>query len=155
MLYLNAKNVSKLEIENFMVNLNKKICSPPLEDQEVRNSFHANWKMYENGKLNFNNFIKKKYVLWSPQCKLSANEKRKISCSLRQEPTRGKTRELIDDTINNIWGKCEKVTQKKIAKTSGLSVQTVKNYWHEYKSKVRDINDELKLDDSIKYDSYR
>jgi len=155
MIYLNAKNVSKREIENFMVNLNKKICAPPLEDQEVRNSFHANWKMYENGKLNFNGFIKKKYVFWSPRCKLSANEKRKISCLLRQEPTREKTRELIDDAINSIWGKCERVTQKKIAKTSGLNVQTVKNYWHEYKLKVRDINDELKLDDSVKYDSYR
>jgi len=136
LIYLNSSPNQKSDIEYFLYHLNEKICTPPLTRKEVKDSFEHNWEKHTRNELDVSSFIKKKHVFWSSACTLSTNEKRKHTCTLNKTTIKAESRYKILDAIDCIHFSERKVTQANVAEASGLGVQTVKNYWHEFKPRV-------------------
>ena len=53
------------------------------------------------------------------------------------------------EAIKELQHSHEKITQKKVAKVAGLSEPTVKNYWSENKSLVKEINQSIVSDSML------
>jgi len=145
MIYLNAdstdeSNSKKEAVLKFMHFVNKSICQPPLTVKEVVNIVNANWKRYEEGRINIKPFTVKKRAFWSPECKLKGNEKRKITCGIKNAPLVAVTNGKILDAIEELHNSEKKITQKQVVELSGLSVRTVKKYWGDYKEMVKYYN---------------
>ena len=146
MIYLNAASMSKTDlttkeaIQKFMSMVNRKICNPPLSHREVINSFNSNWQRYLDGDMDFANCFKLKKAFWSPLCTIHGIEKLKVTCEFRDRPTKADSRKKINDAIGIVNGRGKKVTQKNVAACAGMNVQTVKKYWNEFKSQVKDLN---------------
>jgi VirE N-terminal domain len=139
MIYLNAQSPEYTEPEikesilKSVYSINLEICNPPLSYKEVLNSFNANWKKYEAGELDIRMFQVKKHAFWSKKCTLKGNEKRKITCRIKNEPIVAESRRKITEAIEALRVLEAKVTQKKVAQIAGLNIQTVKKYWKELK----------------------
>ena len=144
----------KSAIITFMLRLNRKICSPPLPEREVVNSINSNWNRYVSGKIDVNLLLKIKKVFWSKRNTLTPNEKRSITAKIKNEPKVTETRKKIADAIKELQYSHEKITQKKVAKAGGLSEPTVKNYWSENKSLVKEINQGLVSDSMLLENNY-
>jgi hypothetical protein len=146
MIYVNYQNNSNTEDQikeallGYIVWLNKQICNPPLPHYEVVNSFISYWTRYQSGDIDVSELTNIQRSFWSSDCTLEANQKRKISCKLYYEPIVTESKKKIADAINQMRYN-EKITQKRVAKLSGLNPQTVKKYWSEYKADVKDLND--------------
>ncbi|MBN2835693.1 MAG: hypothetical protein JXR48_12095 [Candidatus Delongbacteria bacterium] len=134
-IYLPNNNDPKIRegIIKAMVGINKKICNPPLTYKEVFNSVTANFKKYDEGNLDFSKYFRKKRAFWSKRTTLKGNEKRKVTCKIKNEPIVQESKRKIKEAIELLKGKDEKVTQQKVADISGLSLGTVKKYRKYYK----------------------
>ena len=139
----------KSDILKYMLKLNMQICDPPLTDQEVINSVTSNWNRYVEGKLDTSRLFTIKRFFWSKHSTLTPNEKRSVTYKIKNEPVVANSRKLISDAIEKIHTAGEKITQEKVvAVYKGMAdhkigIATVKNYWSEYKSLVKELN--LKL----------
>jgi hypothetical protein len=145
MIYLNASPDNtdpkiREDILKFILSINKKICDPPLSYKEVLNSYNANWKSYDAGELDVSKYFRKQKAFWSRNATIRGNEKRKVTCKIKNEPTVAKSRKKISDAIEDIQFYGKKITQKKVAKVSGLGLPTIKKYWKEFKEMVRQSN---------------
>jgi len=134
LIYLNAvtplKPIKEVRraILRFVVSINKKYCEPPVPHREVLNSFNANWKKFKKGELDFSNYYTKKKAFWSQRSTLSSNEKRKITCTLKNEPVVIESKSKILEAIAILNNKGEKITQKKVGSMPGLTLSLVKKY---------------------------
>ena len=134
LIYLNAvtplKPIKEVRraILRFVVSINKKYCEPPVPHREVLNSFNANWKKFKKGELDFSNYYTKKKAFWSQRSTLSSNEKRKITCTLKNEPVVIESKRKILEAIAILNNKGEKITQKKVGSMPGLTLSLVKKY---------------------------
>jgi len=151
LIYLNGNLVKQYQkklvensLMNYLLKINQTICKPPLSDTEVKNSFHANWKRFIDGELDVTNLKKKKRAFWSSKSTLTGNEKRKVTCMLREQATVAGSRQRISNAIDDIHRGGEKITQRKVAEVAGMGVQTVKKYWNEYKTQVKELNGQRK-----------
>jgi len=115
-------------ILRFVVSINKKYCEPPVPHREVLNSFNANWKKFKKGELDFSNYYTNKKAVWSQRSTLSSNEKRKITCTLKNEPVVIESKRKILEAIAILNIKGEKITQKKVGSMPGLTFSLVKKY---------------------------
>ena len=114
MLWLNGKTAAKEEIFRYILWVNKKFCDPPLSYKEVLESFDHNWLKYRRGEMDFSKCMVTKHSFWSPKCTLSANEKRKITCSLYYKPLFEENTKKIYDAIEDLFSAGEKITQQKV-----------------------------------------
>lgn len=134
LIYLNAvtpvKPIKEVRraILSFVVSINKKYCEPPVPHREVLNSFNANWKKFKKGELDFSNYYTKKKAFWSQRSTLSSNEKRKITCTLKNEPVVIESKRKILEAIATLNNEGEKITQKKVGSMQGLTFSLVKKY---------------------------
>lgn len=150
LIYLNAQLPQRkdTEIRGFIlkciININKDICEPKLTYKEVLMSFNANWKKYEDDELDFSWYFTKQRSFWSRECTLNGNEKRKITCKIKNEPIVAESRKMITGAIEGIHFNGNKITQKNVAKESGLKLPTVKKYWKNYKQMVNELNQKFK-----------
>jgi hypothetical protein len=122
---------------SFIININRSRCIEPLKDKEVIEivkKIEAN----DSVKLNLNN---PKRMVYSPNCGWSAYEKRAKTNKLNGKRRRKKTMKEIEDCLKN-WDKKTqgKVTQKKIAETTGKSIKTIENYYKYFNPIIKDIN---------------
>ncbi len=146
MIYLNIESPKHIDLRikehifNFIYSINKKICDPPLRDKEVMNSFNANWEKYMNGELDVSSQYQKQRAFWSKHSTLKANEKRIITCGIKNEPIVRESNRRIKNAIDILKKKDGKITQKLVAIESGLSLPTVKKYWKAYKAMVKEYN---------------
>lgn len=146
LIYLNAKVYDRKDSEvkeailRCIVGINKEICDPPLSYKEVLNSFNANWKKYEDDELDFSKYYEKQRSFWSRECTLKGNEKRKVTCRIKNEPVVAESKRTIKEAIELIKASGEKVTQKKVALVSGLSLPTIKKYRNYYKEVILESN---------------
>ena len=149
MIYLNVElpeqvnPVIRENILKFILSINKKICKPPLPYNEVLNSYNANWKRYEAGKLDYSKYLKKQRSFWSVNTTLKGNEKRKITCKIKNEPIVAESKRRIEEAINSIHSQKKIIKQKDIPTISGLKLPTVKKYWKDYKEMVRQYNSSI------------
>lgn len=130
-------------ILKLIIKVNKEICDPPLPLKELLHSYNSNWKKYIDGELDFNRYFEKQRSFWSRECTLNGNEKRKVTCRIKNEPVVAESRKKIADAIEDIHLLGKKITQMKVAKVSGLGLSTVKKYWKEYKDLVRLSNNTI------------
>lgn len=134
LIYLNAvtpvKPIKEVRraILRFVVSINKKYCEPPVPHREVLNSFNANWKKFIVGDLDFSDYYTKKKAFWSQRSTLSSNEKRKITCTLKNEPVVIESKRKILEAIAALNNEGEKITQKKVGSMPGLTLPLVKKY---------------------------
>ncbi len=139
LMYLNAvtpvKPIKEVRraILRFVVSINKKYCEPPVPHREVLNSFNANWKKFKKGELDFSNYYTKKKAFWSQRSTLSSNEKRKITCTLKNEPVVIESKRKILEAIATLNNEGEKITQKKVGSMPGLTLPLVKKYRNFFK----------------------
>jgi hypothetical protein len=80
---------------------------------------------------------------WSCNCDLNGDEKRRITCKIKNEPIVAASRKKIEDAIEDIYLHGKKITQKNVGLCSGLKLPTVKKYWNYYKQKVKELNREI------------
>lgn len=146
LIYLNAKLLETKDIKvkeailKCIQGINKEICDPPLTYKEVLNSFNANWKKYEADELDFRKYYEKQKSFWSRDCTLNGNDKRKVTCRIKNEPAVAESKRKIREAIEAIKTRGEKITQKKVALVSGLSLPTIKKYRNYYKEMVLESN---------------
>jgi hypothetical protein len=144
MIYLNAQLPQRKDPEirdailKCIININKDICEPRLTYKEVLMSFNANWKKYEDDELDFSRYFTKQRSFWSKECTLKGDEKRKISCKIKNKPIVAESRKMIANAIEYIHFHGNKITQKNVALCSGLKLPTVKKYWKEFKLLVNE-----------------
>jgi hypothetical protein len=149
LIYLNAQLPQRKDKEirkailKCIININKDICDPPLTFKEVLMSFNANWKKYEDDELDFSRYFTKQKCFWSRNCDLNGDEKRRITCKIKNEPIVAASRKKIEDAIEDIHLHGKKITQKNVALCSGLKLPTIKKYWKHYKQKVKELNQEI------------
>jgi len=147
----NHKNIRR-DLLKFIQYLNKTYCEPPMTYDEVIKSYNANWRKYKEGKIDFTNFYTKQRAFWSKQSTLTANEKRSVTCKIKNAP-------IIEDTKRKIWEaieilneKSQKITQAQVALVSGIALSTVKKYrhvYHEYKNMLSGETDILEIEGKI------
>lgn len=134
LIYLNMDNPKSInqsikeQITKFILKVNKKICEPPLSTKEVLNSINANLKKYMNEELDFSRYFHKQYAFWSNKSTLTANEKRMVTCHIKNEPIVNDTKRRIREAVEAIQSIGAKVTQPMVAKVSLLGLSTVKKY---------------------------
>lgn len=146
LLWLNGQTSTKEDILRFMTWVNKRCCDPPLPYEEVVNSVEYNWNKYHRGEMDFSKRKTKKHSFWSPKCSLSANEKRKITCSLNHSVQMKKNMEKIYNAIEDLFSDGVKITQKKVSERTGIGLSTLKQkrYWQEFKGMVKEMNSNLR-----------
>lgn len=158
MIYLNAGSPEKTipdirtDILKFILHINKTICEPPLTYDEVIKSYNSNWKRYKDGNIDFSKYFKKQKAFWSKQSTLSANEKRSVTCKIKNAPIVEDTKKRIWEAIETLNATGQKLTQKKVAEISGLSLAVVKKYRHdfrEYRKMLSGGTDILEIDGNI------
>lgn len=139
MIYLNAGSpdnndpIIRGDLLKFIQHINKSICAPPLTYDEVIKSYNANWKRYKEGRIDFSRYYEKKRSFWSKQSTLTANEKRKVTCRIKNEPIVEETKRRIWEAIETLNATEQKITQSQVASVSGLSLSAVKKYRKEFR----------------------
>lgn len=138
MFYLNIDpNKVIPEIKNailyFILSINNKICRPPLDKHEVITLFNSNFKRFIKGHINYQNYYVLQRAFWSEKSTLRGNEKRKVTCRIKNEPILAETKRKIKLGIERLQAKGQKVTQKALAdEIENLSLGTVKKYRNYY-----------------------
>ena len=148
------------DILKFILSINKKICNPPLSFKEVLNSFNSNLKKYQAGELEMSNFYQKRKAFWSLHTTLRGNEKRRVTCKIKNQPIVNETQRKIKEAVEALQSNGEKVTQKKVAEVSGLKLPTVKKYagyYNELLGRSVKANRSVKMEEVIvdSHDSHR
>jgi hypothetical protein len=138
MLYLNAgcQEINNTDIRKdilkFILHINKTICEPPMTFDEVIKSYNANWRRYKKGEIDFSKYFKKQRAFWSKHSTLTANEKRSVTCKIKNAPTVENSKRGIWEAMEQLAANQEKITQKRVAEISGIKYPTVKKYRKEY-----------------------
>ncbi|MFW5983452.1 MAG: BT4734/BF3469 family protein, partial [bacterium] len=146
MIYLNVDSPDDVDpfvrrdILKFILWINKTVCEPPLDQDEIIKSYNANWKRFLSGEMDFSKYFIKKRAFWSKESTLTPNEKRKVTCKIKNEPIVEETKRKIHDGIMQLAHNKKKVTQKEVSNLAGLGLSTVKKYWKEFKPMVKSNN---------------
>ena len=158
MIYINVGSpdnndpIIRRDILKYILHINKTICEPPMTYDEVIKSYNANWKRYKKGEIDFSKYFKKQRAFWSKYSTLSANEKRSVTSKIKNAPTVENSKRRIWEAIEQLCANKEKITQKKVAKVSGIKLPTVKKYrkeYHEFKKILSGEIDILEIDGNI------
>ncbi len=138
MLFLNSESTNsvdpdiKNDVLKFLLHINKEICDPPLTYKQVLNYFNWNCSKFEAGEIDISKYYQKQRAFWSKRTTLKGNEKRKVTCRIKNEPQVQESKRKVREAIENIKYNGEKITQAIIADVSGLSLSTVKKYREYY-----------------------
>jgi hypothetical protein len=153
LLYLNANNQENLQNKNsgvreailkFIKHINIKVCEPPMTNDEVIKSYNSNWKRYSNGEMDFSKYFVKQRAFWSKHATLKGNEKRKVTCKIKNEPIVEESKRRIYEAIEALMATDDIITQECVEKASGMSLSTVKKYWKDFKEIVKDHNSPIR-----------
>lgn len=159
MIYLNIKSPDSInydtrrDIMKFIVHINNTICFPPLKHNEVLKSVNANWKKYKSGEMDFTKSFRKQRAFWSKNASLKGNEKRKVTCRIKNEPIVAESKRKIKEAIETLNATGKKITQKNVAEVPGLNLPLVKKYRKFYKECI-DMIENTKITMSITADGY-
>jgi hypothetical protein len=111
----------------FMTSVNKR-CSPPLASTDLRSIIQWVWNKNVNKEIEI--MPGKKYIVFNDAAGIPLREKQKISGREMGKIRSTRTRELIQEAINNLTLlKGKRPTQKEVAIQTGKSVRTIKRYW--------------------------
>ncbi|MCG7500599.1 hypothetical protein MHM83_01820 [Tenacibaculum sp. Mcav3-52] len=117
---------------------------PKLSDNEVDLIINSVLRGYENDSL-YMILNKERKFLFNPESNLTFNDKMNIVNKKNAQLKVDKTKQKIYDVIESWDFKTNgKITQKKVAELSELSIRTVKRYWSDFKEYAIELNSEYK-----------
>lgn len=122
------------EILTAVLDINECRFHPPIEEDEVKKTVTKCWDNYINDELHVPYKIKK--IWFRENSTLSKKEKLKICGELSGKLRREGTIDMLIDGMLTLIKQDSKITQKILAKASGVSVRTIKRYWDKLKEIV-------------------
>ena len=144
--------------------VNSNAMKPPLVDTEIQGIINSLFRLKELGELTIN-YNKERRIIFNPNQKLDFKEIMNIVNKELGKITRVKTAEKIYEFIEE-WDfdNYGKITQLKLVDLTQLSPSTIKRYWHNFKSHIKELNNDYKglntnvidmeIDCSINYSTY-
>tara|TARA_R110002096_G_scaffold44354_8_gene119256 strand:- start:1892 stop:3100 length:1209 start_codon:yes stop_codon:yes gene_type:complete len=133
--YLTFERLFKLVLK-----ANYSRCCKPLEEKEIKNIVEKVMGQEEiTPLLNY-----PRRILFSEDCKMTANEKRAITNKLNGKRRTQNTMKKIENCLIN-WDKEKQgnVTQKKLAEATGLSIKTIERHYKDFLGYRETINSTL------------
>lgn len=127
------------EVLFHLIDKNNKRCTPPLATAEVAGIVKSLFKYKNNGTLKPAYTTRK--IIYGPKNRTDRHDKMSIGAKLAAECKKEKSLQTIYETIERyVEGK---ITAKRVAVDTGLSLRTVEKYWHEFKPYVQELNAQL------------
>ena len=140
LVYLNP-DIQPDYIFQYLVYVNNNFADPPMEKDKLENLFrYVYMSIKSNPDYEFKN-IRTKSVHFKSGCSKSGDEKRKIAVELNGVIRKNSSIDKIDVARQQLETQGIKITQKKIAELSGLSIATVKRRFKEQPSDLDAIID--------------
>ncbi|WP_431107191.1 hypothetical protein [Winogradskyella poriferorum] len=137
--------INKTYIKALADSVNSNVMKPKLSDKELHKILNSIFQMKESNELEIL-YNKERRIIFNPICKMSFKEKMKIVNgelgTLKSKRTTEKINECIEEWDFETLGK---ITQVKAAHVIGVSVSTVKRYWVNFKTHVRELNIDHKM----------
>ena len=128
-------------IFQYLVYVNNKFAHPPMDKEKLENLFRFVYEsITSNPDYEFKN-IRTKSVHFKSGCSKSGDEKRKIAVELNGVIRKNSSIDKIDAARQQLEAQGIKITQKKIAEISGLSIATVKRRFKEQPCDLTSIID--------------
>lgn len=137
-------SISKAYIKKLADSVNSNVMKPKLGEKELDKIINSIFKIKESGELKmFSN--KERRIIFNPDFKVSFKEKMKIVNrelgSIKSERTTERIYECIEEWD---YDSLDKITQRKVALVIGVHVSTVKRYWSNFKSYVKELNNDYR-----------
>ena len=133
-------SISKAYIKKLADSVNSNVMKPKLGDKELDKIINSLFQLKESGELEMF-YNKERRIIFNPDERITFKEKMKIVNrelgAMASERTTEKIYECIEEWDFESLGK---ITQTKIALVIGVSVSTVKRYWGNFKSFVKELN---------------
>lgn len=128
--------------------INKKMY-PRLENEEIESIINNVIQRREENTLKLY-YNEERKILFNPNVLITGKEKMKIVNQVLGNVKSQLTKETIYIALEN-WDfeGYGAITQKKLVELSGKSIATVKRYWKEFKSYVKDLNNDYKSKNKI------
>lgn len=108
--------------------LNLKVCSKPLSDNEVEDIAVRQYQSFISGSMKWNN-LKERTVFYPDISILDKEEKSRITQRNTYLNQKNETIKLINSAIITLQNNGIKPTQKEVAKEAEYSIATVKRHW--------------------------
>jgi hypothetical protein len=139
-------NMNKPYLIAMADNINLNVMKPKLVDNEILKIVNSLFKMKGSNELKIY-LNKERRIIFNPKLRMSFQDKMKIVNkelgSIASEKTTQKIYECIEMWDFQFEGK---ITQRKVADLTELHLSTIKRYWHNFKSYVKDLNYGYKLE---------
>ena len=133
-------NMNKPYLIAMADNINLNVMKPKLVDNEILKIVNSLFKMKGSNELKIY-LNKERRIIFNPKLRMSFQDKMKIVNkelgSIASEKTTQKIYECIEMWDFQFEGK---ITQRKVADLTELHLSTIKRYWHNFKSYVKDLN---------------
>lgn len=150
-LIFNNPLLTMQNIFNEVQRINEVHCEEVLDENEVQAIVQNNFKKYLKGEMNFYHVIRKtnkglslKHTFSTKDVEIPlGSNKKEVMTKFYQENKR-------NDTVQKIYSAIEvlqdgkKITKARIAESVGMSEDTVKRNWKEFKAMVEDYNNSLR-----------
>ncbi len=142
-IFLNPTHIEEM-IRSYIdsINLTTRINKRPLSGRIINQIAKNVWK--EKLKQGDDLYIKPngiRYTCFCEDIQLTGSQMKAKSNEYRAQIIKNKTCIIINEAIED-WNSSDKITQKSIAIKTGLSIDKIKRNWKEFKSIVKNINNE-------------
>ncbi len=129
-----------------VANTFNKNCHPKLSEEKVISIVNNVIKKKSTNELLVNK-NRQRRIIFNPKIKMDKKEKQKIIAVEVGQVRTEKTKQEIYNIIEN-WNFTEngKINQNKIAAISGKGIATIKRYWNDFKSYVKELNSDNQKD---------
>jgi hypothetical protein len=150
LVYLNPE-IEKDYILSYLFYVNSNFARPGMDPKELIRLFLSVYNGITNtGLIHVKTRIKN--VHFNPSCGLGNSKRSQIANFLNGAHRRSITIDKIQDAIQSIVQMGNKITQKEVARVSGLNVKTVRTHFDAERIDVQQIVRDLNSDDNFIYD---
>jgi len=128
LVFLNP-DIEKDNILSYLFFINNNFAKPRMDSRELTRLFHSVYNGITNtGVIHVK--AKVKNVHFNPSCGLDMSQRTQIANYLNGAQRRSVTIDKIQDAIQSIVQMGRKVTQKEVARITGLCLKTVRTHFH-------------------------
>lgn len=146
LVYLNPEVKSEY-LFSYLHFINNNFANPSMEFRELSRLFNYEYSKITNDKNYIYGRQKVKYVHFNSKSGLTGDEKRCVASLLNGQKRKNESIEKIVEAREELVSQGKKVTQKRIAELSGLSLTTVKRH---YNKGMVDLNEIIEsIEDSL------
>lgn len=150
LMHLNPE-IEQNYIYSYLVFVNSNYAKPRMDSKELSRLFISVYNGIKNTGL-IHVKPKNKNVHFNPLCSLSKKQRSDLANYLNGAHRRSITIDKIQEAFQLISQAGRKITQKEVAKVSGLNVKTVRTHFNAERIDMKKIVKDLNSDDNFKYD---